>query len=83
MKISNAKIQGFTGIVIILIIIAITIILKGITLKTGIIMSILVVALAPITLWLVNLTKKHDDNIHYNDPGSRCYHDKDPNCTNE
>jgi hypothetical protein len=82
-SIVNARLHWLLGILSILAIIAITVFIKEISVKTGLIMGGMVVIAAPFILWFSDTRKKHDDNIHYHEEGSVCYLDEDGNCTEE
>jgi hypothetical protein len=79
----NARLHWFMGILTILVIIAISVFVKEISLKTGLIMGGIVVFAAPFILWFSDSIRKHDDNIHYHEEGSVCHMDENRNCIEE
>jgi hypothetical protein len=80
-KIGSARIHWFLGILCILAIITISVIVKQVSLTTGLVMGGITLILAPLILWFSETRRKHDDNIHYRVEGKKCYMDEDRNCT--
>jgi hypothetical protein len=80
-KIENARLHWLLGILTIIIIIGISVLVKEISLKTGLVMGGIVLIAAPFILWFSDTRRKHDDNIHYHEEGSVCYMDENRNCT--
>jgi hypothetical protein len=79
-KIGAHQLHWFIGVLCVLIIIAVSVVVNEISLRAGIIMGGIIVVISPGILWLSNMTRKHDDNIHYHDEGSQCYKDEDAEC---
>jgi hypothetical protein len=80
-KIGNARLHWFLGILSILIIITISVLVKEINVKTGLIMGGMAIIASPFILWFSDTRRKHDGNIHYHEEGSVCYMDENGNCT--
>ncbi|MFL5730117.1 MAG: hypothetical protein ACJ75J_11585 [Cytophagaceae bacterium] len=63
-----AKIHWFFGMLCVLIIIIAGAVLGLSSRNAAIVLSAMVIILAPFILIWSNRTRKHDDNIHYHDP---------------